>query len=147
MSITTTTTGSATPHPPCLKLCVMIQRQKPTRTTLNLNALCTILHSDMNQNQFKILLIRYLKNGGERGIRTPGTFRYNGFQDHRNRPLCHLSDRRLSNRYWGDLACQYCVSLMYIKWVLLMHAKTSRIKRTTYLRAPPFMAGSRESYD
>ncbi len=32
-----------------------------------------------------------LKNGGERGIRTPGTFRLNGFQDRRNRPLCHLS--------------------------------------------------------
>ena len=31
--------------------------------------------------------------GGERGIRTPGTLRYNGFQDHRIRPLCHLSER------------------------------------------------------
>ncbi len=28
---------------------------------------------------------------GERGIRTPGTLRFNGFQDRRNRPLCHLS--------------------------------------------------------
>ena len=28
---------------------------------------------------------------GETGIRTPGTSRYNGFQDRRNRPLCHLS--------------------------------------------------------
>ena len=28
---------------------------------------------------------------GEGGIRTPGTSRYNGFQDRRNRPLCHLS--------------------------------------------------------
>ncbi len=28
---------------------------------------------------------------GERGIRTPGAFRLNGFQDRRNRPLCHLS--------------------------------------------------------
>ncbi len=25
------------------------------------------------------------------GIRTPGTFRYSGFQDRRNRPLCHPS--------------------------------------------------------
>jgi hypothetical protein len=31
--------------------------------------------------------------GGERGIRTPGTFQYNGFQDRRIRPLCHLSGR------------------------------------------------------
>ena len=30
--------------------------------------------------------------GGERGIRTPGTFQYNGFQDRRIRPLCHLSN-------------------------------------------------------
>ena len=29
--------------------------------------------------------------GGERGIRTPGNFRFNGFQDRRIRPLCHLS--------------------------------------------------------
>ena len=31
------------------------------------------------------------KNGGEGGIRTPGTFQFNGFQDRRIRPLCHLS--------------------------------------------------------
>ena len=30
--------------------------------------------------------------GGERGIRTPGTSQFNGFQDRRNRPLCHLSN-------------------------------------------------------
>ena len=28
---------------------------------------------------------------GERGIRTPGTSQYVGFQDRCNRPLCHLS--------------------------------------------------------
>ena len=41
---------------------------------------------------------------GERGIRTPGASQLNGFQDRRNRPLCHLSfvgmrlshERRLS---------------------------------------------------
>ena len=32
--------------------------------------------------------------GGEIGIRTPGTFQFNGFQDRRNRPLCHLSGRK-----------------------------------------------------
>ena len=31
--------------------------------------------------------------GGKRGIRTPGTFQYFGFQDRRNRPLCHLSSK------------------------------------------------------
>ena len=30
---------------------------------------------------------------GERGIRTPGGVTLNGFQDRRNRPLCHLSNR------------------------------------------------------
>ena len=29
--------------------------------------------------------------GGERGIRTPGKLPFNGFQDRRIRPLCHLS--------------------------------------------------------
>ena len=29
---------------------------------------------------------------GERGIRTPGTSQFNGFQDRRDRPLCHLSN-------------------------------------------------------
>ena len=28
---------------------------------------------------------------GERGIRTPGASQLNGFQDRRDRPLCHLS--------------------------------------------------------
>ena len=33
----------------------------------------------------------FFLSGGERGIRTPGTSQFNGFQDRRNRPLCHLS--------------------------------------------------------
>jgi hypothetical protein len=32
---------------------------------------------------------------GERGIRTPGNFRFNGFQDRRIRPLCHLSGAKV----------------------------------------------------
>ena len=40
-----------------------------------------------------LLLFRHLSLtlSGETGIRTPGTSQYNGFQDRRNRPLCHLS--------------------------------------------------------
>jgi hypothetical protein len=34
--------------------------------------------------------------GGERGIRTPGPVTVNGFQDRRNRPLCHLSEGKSS---------------------------------------------------
>ena len=33
---------------------------------------------------------------GERGIRTPGGFHLNGFQDRRIRPLCHLSGANVS---------------------------------------------------
>ena len=32
---------------------------------------------------------------GEGGIRTPGGFHLNGFQDRRNRPLCHLSAAKI----------------------------------------------------
>ena len=32
---------------------------------------------------------------GERGIRTPGGFHLNGFQDRRIRPLCHLSGAKI----------------------------------------------------
>ena len=31
---------------------------------------------------------------GKRGIRTPGALQLNGFQDRRNRPLCHLSGHK-----------------------------------------------------
>ena len=44
------------------------------------------------KNPRKTLILRGLvKLRGETGIRTPGTSQYNGFQDRRNRPLCHLS--------------------------------------------------------
>jgi hypothetical protein len=38
-----------------------------------------------------------LKTGGERGIRTPGNLRFNGFQDRRIRPLCHLSGAKIQH--------------------------------------------------
>ena len=42
-------------------------------------------------------LLIYTLYCGERGIRTPGTSQFNGFQDRRNRPLCHLSSGRSPN--------------------------------------------------
>ena len=36
---------------------------------------------------------------GERGIRTPGTLQFNGFQDRRNRPLCHLSAAKIQSDF------------------------------------------------
>ena len=38
----------------------------------------------------------FLFLGGERGIRTPGTLRFNGFQDRRDRPLRQLSGDKSS---------------------------------------------------
>ncbi len=35
--------------------------------------------------------------GGERGIRTPGTSQFNGFQDRRIRPLCHFSAAKVDS--------------------------------------------------
>ena len=43
-------------------------------------------------------LIGFELLGGGRGIRTPGTLRYNGFQDRRIRPLCHSSGREISKK-------------------------------------------------
>jgi hypothetical protein len=37
--------------------------------------------------------------GGERGIRTPGNLRFNGFQDRRIRPLCQLSGAKIVHQY------------------------------------------------
>ena len=40
---------------------------------------------------YRVLFIFDDLRCGERGIRTPGPLTVNGFQDRRNRPLCHLS--------------------------------------------------------
>ena len=61
------------------------------------NALiCLFLLCTKNKNPRKVLIYRdflcfAILSSGETGIRTPGTSQYNGFQDRRNRPLCHLS--------------------------------------------------------
>ncbi len=39
-----------------------------------------------------------LSFSGERGIRTPGSLTFNGFQDRRNRPLCHLSAAKIVSK-------------------------------------------------
>ena len=38
-----------------------------------------------------LLVVTSSLSCGEGGIRTPGASQLNGFQDRRNRPLCHLS--------------------------------------------------------
>jgi hypothetical protein len=42
---------------------------------------------------------------GERGIRTPGGVTLNGFQDRRNRPLCHLSAAKILFFYKMKVSC------------------------------------------
>lgn len=54
----------------------------------------------------------YRNISGERGIRTPGGVTLNGFQDRRNRPLCHLS--KPSGFWW----CKYKV-LLYFEQIIL----------------------------
>ncbi len=54
----------------------------------------TFIH---NLHTFKILFYYYFcyflnSLCREKGIRTPGGLTLNGFQDRRNRPLCHLSN-------------------------------------------------------
>ena len=51
---------------------------------------------------------------GEGGIRTPGSSQINGFQDRRNRPLCHLSFRfGIANigtiSFYPKLFCVKCI--------------------------------------
>ena len=59
---------------------------------------------------------------GERGIRTPGSFTFNGFQDRRNRPLCHLSGRKIiAPRVNSQIILPYFVTLR--KFVGLKHLK------------------------
>ena len=53
------------------------------------------------KNPRKILIYRdflcfTILSSGETGIRTPGASQHNGFQDRRNRPLCHLSKTSFS---------------------------------------------------
>ncbi len=43
------------------------------------------------------MALKTIKTSGERGIRTPGGVTLNGFQDRRNRPLCHLSAAKVEN--------------------------------------------------
>ena len=54
-------------------------------------------YASLEMQAFHARVIKNAPNGafyqycGERGIRTPGPVTVNGFQDRRNRPLCHLS--------------------------------------------------------
>ncbi len=50
---------------------------------------------------------------GERGIRTPGASQLNGFQDRRNRPLCHLSLLSLAGNRLPEKALQIYMEFLF----------------------------------
>ncbi len=55
--------------------------------------------------------------GGEIGIRTPGTLRYNSFQDCRIRPLCHFSRDGKSTIFFSFTSV---FSLFFFKFILFL---------------------------
>ena len=68
------------------------------------------------KNPCKVLIYRdFLRfailSSGETGIRTPGTSQYNGFQDRRNRPLCHLSKTPLRSTFFLKAVQRYAFIL------------------------------------
>ena len=67
---------------------LFIQTSKPAQ-----NAFIEPFNGEFRDDYLKKAPVKgvFDKNGGERGIRTPGTFRFNGFQDRRFRPLSQLS--------------------------------------------------------
>ena len=64
-----------------------------------------ILGCGEKEKRSNSLIINLLErlSSGETGIRTPGTSQFNGFQDRRNRPLCHLSKVLYSKVSWESL--------------------------------------------
>ena len=46
---------------------------------------------------------------GETGIRTPGASQHNGFQDRRNRPLCHLSRTSFGKHFFSKAMQRYAL--------------------------------------
>jgi hypothetical protein len=64
--------------------------------------------------------------GGETGIRTLGRLPFNGFQDRRIRPLCHLSDRR---EYYRN-PCAFAIKFfLFTKKLLMNQQELTLIKR------------------
>ena len=62
---------------------------------------------------YRAFLVFALALGGERGIRTPGTSQYGGFQDRCNRPLCHLSKNQYVCLKSGAKIGNYFLSANY----------------------------------
>jgi hypothetical protein len=65
----------------------------------------------------------------EGGIRTPGPVTVSGFQDRRNRPLCHFSRSEMVKRRTGEA------------WKLLHQITTLPFRREGGIRTPDTLAG------
>ena len=64
----------------------------------------------------RMLFIVNDSDGGKRGIRTPGASQLNGFQDRRNRPLCHLSGgKNITDILLFQFCGAYYVSILHDK--------------------------------
>ena len=75
----------------------------------------TLLQKQIKNNP-KSLRFRVVSSGGEIGIRTPGCFHINGFQDRRFRPLSHLSILNFLTSFLNLLNLHY---LLYIFFCIL----------------------------
>jgi hypothetical protein len=67
-----------------------IENQHKISTLANPSPMC----SSQTKGRHRVTMTA-CGEGGEGGIRTPGTLRYVGFQDRCIRPLCHLSEGRV----------------------------------------------------
>ena len=67
----------------------------------------TIIENQLSQIKKSVNQNDLHSISGERGIRTPGTSQYNGFQDRRNRPLCHLSKTLIQERLFSKAMQRY----------------------------------------
>ena len=68
---------------------------------------------------------------GEGGIRTPGTSQYNGFQDRRNRPLCHLSKTLLELLCFSKAMQRYA---LFLNMQMFFEKNRKKISRTQFLQ-------------
>ena len=78
--------------------------------------------------QINLSLLICLFSCGERGIRTPGTSQYNGFQDRRDRPLCHLSKTSFQKCFFSKAMQRYDFFLnlqVFSKFFLFFHHRFS----------------------
>ena len=74
------------------------------------------------KNPCKVLIYRdflcfAILSSGETGIRTPGASQHNGFQDRRNRPLCHLSKTSFSRSAFLLKRCKDSASFLIRKQI------------------------------